>query len=159
MSFAFSLKSFICEGSSQMLCHEAYSSKRSITGAGGHKVWPLWASSLPGLPLQAPSCPRQLHFGRGGGESIEAYPARVGTGPLVPGSVFRKHSSDSGRRAPRSKHATSSTRQGSPNAHGQGGQLCQVENRSVGFKPCDSLLRIGGEGSSEVLCYNPALYS
>lgn len=80
VSFAFSLKSFICEGSSQMLCHEAYSSKRSVTGAGGQRVWPLRASSLPGLPLQAPSCPRQPHFGRGGGENVESYPARVGTG-------------------------------------------------------------------------------
>ena len=102
MSFAFSLKSFICEGSSQMLCHEAYSSKRSITGAGGHKVWPLRASSLPGLPLQAPSCPRQLHFGRGGGESIESYPARVGTGPLcqAPCSESTAQTLGTGHRGP-----------------------------------------------------------
>lgn len=78
-----------------MLCHEAYSSKRSVTGAGGHGVWPLRASSLPGLPLQAPSCPRQLHFGRGRERALSHTQPVLAPTPLVPGSVLRKHSSDS----------------------------------------------------------------
>ena len=150
-----------------MLCHEAYGSKRSVTGAGGHGVWPLRASSLPRLPLQASSCPRQLHFGRGRERALSHTQPALAPTPLVPGSVFRKHSSDSAGAGHRAEAAVHTEVQacsfqltaGEPQRSRLGWAALPVENRSVGSKPCDSPLRIGREGSSEVLCYNPALYS
>lgn len=58
VSFAFSLIFFFFfGGSSQVFCDAGYSFKRASERAGGHWVWPLQASSLPGIPFQLPLLP------------------------------------------------------------------------------------------------------
>lgn len=163
MSFAFSLKSFIFYGSSQMLCHEGYSFKGASGELVGIGCGPSGRLALLGSLSNPFSCPRQLRSWSRGDKSRESCTASVCGGSPVPGSMFKKHCSVStraGHRVEAAVHTGQSVLrpanwQGNSYSHVKGGQLCQVGlPASHPASPCS-----GQEGFPEVLCYNQPLYS
>lgn len=94
---------------------------KECQGPGGHRVWPIWASSLPGLPHQSFLLPRETQsrvdescgscMASVGGGSPEQCLESTTLSPQEPGTGQKSLST------PRSKHASSSLGQCSSYSH------------------------------------------